>query len=227
MFARDLYGILKTSASDFRFDLIKSEMLQSGLVQSTRVVAAVSTDQSDDGSFAVSYLVTASGFYSIRGTLSQAGGLDATFYNSLTFQMLPSTNDSTGKVLGSVPPVVCAFVSWDVVESPSAQACVRRALTGFKQLSARYAGFIQPLFSETYTLSLISADSATVYVDGLRILNKTSSTSVQVDGTISLQAMTLYPVLVEFIREDSAGSAAVLKWKSRSQILEVLSSNRM
>jgi hypothetical protein len=229
LFARDLYGIHQNSARDIWFALIKTEMTPSGRVEiSTR--ASVRTNPSDDGSFSVSYLVTASGFYSIKGTLTQAGGLLATFYNSRLLQMTPSFNISSGKVLARVPPVVCSFVHWESIAAPPADACFRPELAGFSHMSAKFAGFIQPLFSETYTLSLISSESVRLYVDGLKILNKTSAVArdiYQVDGTIAFQAMTLYPVLVEFVREGSTNVSIALKWKSRSQILEVLPSDRM
>jgi hypothetical protein len=216
-------------ARDIRFELIKTEITPSGRVEfPTR--ASVRTSPSNDGSFAVSYLVTASGFYSIKGTLTQAGGLLATFYNSRLLQMAPTFNVSSGKVLARMPPVVCSFAHWETIAAPQANACFRPALAGFSQLSAKFAGFIQPLFSETYTLSLISSESVRVYVDGLRILNKTSTvkrTDFQVDGTIAFQAMTLYPLVVEFVRDGSTNVSILLKWKSRSQILEVLSSDRM
>ncbi len=236
MFARDLYGILKTTAEDFLFELIKMDMLPSGRVESAATRASIRTDPSGDGSFSVSYRTTASGFYTIKGTLTQTGGLLATFYNSRLFQMMPSFDPASGKLLPLVSPIVCTFVNWERTGAPSLDTCIRPPGTDFSKymsaplLSAKFAGFIQPLFSETYTLSLISSDYVSIYVDGLRIANKTSILSgnhVQVDGTVSLRAMEVYPIRIEFIRDGSLNFSVVIMWKSQSQVHEILPSRRM
>ena len=87
-----------------------------------------------------------------------------------------------------------------------------------------------PLFSETYTMSLISPDYVTVYVEGLKVIDKVTNASrnkLQFDGTIALQAMTMYSLLVEYIRDGGDNVSVILRWKSASQALETISSNRM
>ena len=235
MFARDSYGIKKYTSDDFHFELLKLGLKPSGQI-STRTNLPVQTARGDDGSFDVSYSVTAAGFYTIMGALTQSGGLAATYYNSLSLQMMPSFDMSTGKAQASVTPIACAFVNFDSVGLLSVDACGGPTLIDDLDLSskslfsAKFAGYIQPLFSETYTLSLISPDSASIFVDGLKIIHKASAisdSSWQVDGTIALQAMTMYPILVEYIRDSGANISIVLKWKSRSQVFEAIPSSRM
>jgi hypothetical protein len=231
LFARDSYGINQYTPDNFYFELLELGSKPSGQIL-TRTKLLVQTARGDDGSFDVYYSVTAAGFYTVMGALTQSGGLAATYYNSLSLQMMPSFDISTGKVQASVTPIACAFVNFESAGMLSVDACGGSTLIDYMDLSskslfsAKFAGYIQPLHSETYTLSLISPDSASVFVDGLKIIHKTSAIW-QVDGTIAVQAMTMYPILVEYIRDSGANISIVLKWKSRSQGFEAIPSSRM
>lgn len=228
MFVRDSYGILKDKASDFRFELVGPGNLLKPL-DSLRIQASVLADQNTDGSFTVIYLATVAGFYSIKGSLMQAGGLSATFYNSRSFRMMPSF-DLSGKVSAPLSPTVCKLINWNRTLMPSLDNCISPQMMGGSVLSAKFAGFVMPLFSETYTMSLISPDYVTVYVEGLKVIDKVTNASrnkLQFDGTIALQAMTMYSLLVEYFLDAGNNVSVILKWKSASQALETISSNRM
>ena len=236
LFARDLYGIIKFAAGDFHLALTKVQNAATRTVDSSRIQASIGAEPNADGSFTVSYLATAAGLYSIKGTLTQAGGLAATFYDSRSFRMMPTFDMITGKLLPPVSPIICAFVNFDRAVVPSTDKCVGPGIINIQQymrtslFSAKFAGFVQPLFSETYTLSLTSPGSAAVFIDGLKIVNKTSNangTRLQFDGTIALQAMTMYPILVEYIWDGGYNDSIAFKWKSSSQVLETIPSSRL
>jgi hypothetical protein len=234
LFARDSYGVLNTVAGEFRFELLKAGIpFASPGVSGIR--GSVQRVSDNDGSYAVSYLATTAGFFSIRGTLTQVGGLSATFYNSRLFRMT-SFDQSTGKPSASMPPLVCSFFILNSTGFPPMDNCTGSAIFGNAQymrsprFSARFSGYIQPLFSETYTLSLISSDYVSVWVDGVSIIKRTAASAIntlQIDGTVALQAMTMYPLVLEYVRSDDTAMSIVLKWRSRSQSFEVLPSDRM
>jgi hypothetical protein len=150
--------------------------------------------------------------------------------------MMPSFDTFSGIILPPMSPVVCSFVNFHRTMVLPIDDCIGPAPANIQQymsasvVSAKFAGFIQPLFSETYTLSLSSPDSVVIFIDGLKIVNKVSNATasrMQFEGTIALQAMALYPILVEYIRDGGHNVSIVLSWKSSSQVLEIISSSRM
>jgi hypothetical protein len=212
--------------------LLKSELGTFASDDSADIYASVQPLPNVDGSYIVSYLATAAALYTIKGTLTEVGGLLATFYSSNSFRMMP-TFDPLSHQMQTLPSTVCKISNLGTAEALPLDDCVGVPQSSLSAtlVTAKFAGFIQPIFSETYTVSVISSDSVVVFVDGLRILSKassrTSALSMNVEGTIAFQAMTVYPILFEYKKEAGAEFSIVVKWKSRSQTLEVLPTNRM
>lgn len=98
---------------------------------------------------------------------------------------------------------------------------------GSDSFSIRWTGFVQPLFSESYTFSTVSDDGIRLSIDGQRIVdNFTNHSPTEDSGTIALRAGTFYKVELEYF--DAAGSAtAQLLWSSRSQRKEVVRSSQL
>jgi hypothetical protein len=89
--------------------------------------------------------------------------------------------------------------------------------------SVRWTGFIQPLFTETYTIESYSDDGDRVWVNGQQLVNnwKTQHGSGTNSGTITLTAGVKYAITVEFM-ENSGGAAMQLFWSSASQQRQIV-----
>lgn len=85
---------------------------------------------------------------------------------------------------------------------------------GPDNFSARWSGFVQPRFSDTYTFTTVSDDLAKVWVDGKLVVDASSPHQVRLDkGTIALQAGRKYAIKVEFA--ETKGEAFMkLNWSS-------------
>ena len=89
--------------------------------------------------------------------------------------------------------------------------------------SARWTGFIQPLFSETYTIETYSDDGDRVWVNGQQLVNdwKAQHGAGTNSGTIALTAGVKYAITVEFM-ENSGGAGVQLYWSSPSQQRQIV-----
>jgi hypothetical protein len=89
--------------------------------------------------------------------------------------------------------------------------------------SARWTGFIEPLFTETYTIETFSDDGDRVWVNGQQLINnwKAQHGSGTNLGTISLTAGVRYAITVEFM-EISGGAAMQLYWSSPHQQRQIV-----
>lgn len=89
--------------------------------------------------------------------------------------------------------------------------------------SARWTGFIEPLFSETYTIETFSDDGDRVWINGQQVINdwKIQRGSGTNSGSIALTAGVKYPITVEFM-ENSGGAAMQLYWSSPSQQRQIV-----
>jgi hypothetical protein len=99
---------------------------------------------------------------------------------------------------------------------------------GTDTYSVRWTGYVQPLYTETYTFTTFSDDGDRVWVDGQLLIdnwkiqrgNKTTS------GSITLQAGQLYPITVEFY-ENSGNAAISLSWSSTSQGKQIVPQSQL
>jgi glucose/arabinose dehydrogenase len=80
--------------------------------------------------------------------------------------------------------------------------------------TVRWAGFIEPLFSETYTFSVRSDDGSRLWIGDSLLINKwVAQASTEHSGSITLQANEKIPVRLEYL-EIGGGADVALFWSS-------------
>lgn len=84
-------------------------------------------------------------------------------------------------------------------------------------LSARWSGLLQARFTEVYTLKCTSFGGVKLYIDGLVILNKPSSSERKaVQGTVAFAASAFVEIRIDYV-QDLGQFGMKLEWQSRSQ----------
>ena len=87
--------------------------------------------------------------------------------------------------------------------------------------SARWTGFVQPQFGQTYTFYTQSDDGIRLWVNGQQLINNwTDHGPTENTGTITLMAGQRYAVVLEYY-ERGGGAVASLSWSSASQPKQV------
>lgn len=93
--------------------------------------------------------------------------------------------------------------------------------------SCRWEGFIEPLYSETYTFHSKSDNGRRLWIDKQLVIDKWLDDYDQTyTGTIKLEAGKKYPIVFEYY-EDGGGANTRLEWSSSSQPQEVVPSGRL
>lgn len=88
--------------------------------------------------------------------------------------------------------------------------------------SVRWTGKVEPLYSETYTVSTLSDDGIRVWVNGQKVIDRWTHHSAAVDrGTIALAARQRYDLKVEYF-QGVGQTRARLSWSSPSQAEQVI-----
>jgi len=89
-------------------------------------------------------------------------------------------------------------------------------LIGANTFSARWTGFVQAQYSETYTFYTQSDDGVRLWVNGVQIINNwTDHNSTENSGTITLVAGVKYSIKMEYY-DNSGNAVAKLSWSSPS-----------
>ncbi|MNB80314.1 PA14 domain protein [compost metagenome] len=85
------------------------------------------------------------------------------------------------------------------------------------KFSVRWTGSIQPLFSETYTLNVVTDDGVRLWVDGKLLIDSwVIQAGERVGTSIPFKAGQRYDIRIEYF-ENTGGASAVLYWSSASQ----------
>lgn len=93
---------------------------------------------------------------------------------------------------------------------------------GGDNFSARWTGFVQPRFSDTYTFLAVSDEIAKVWVDGKLIIDASAAHQARIDkGTIALQAGKKYSIKVDYA-EHTGEAHFKLLWTSPNQNQQVV-----
>ncbi len=93
--------------------------------------------------------------------------------------------------------------------------------------SARWTGFVQPRYSDTYTFATVSDDVAKVWIDGKLVIDASEPHEVQIDkATVELQAGKRYPIKVEYA-EHTGEAFLKLLWSSPNQRQEIVPRDRL
>ncbi|MEM7375280.1 MAG: PA14 domain-containing protein [Bacteroidota bacterium] len=136
----------------------------------------------------------------------QAGGgtgLRATYYDNIDF---------TGSTLVRIDPEV--DFNWGTGSPDPA--------IGADTYSARWSGYIQSLYSETYTFSANTDDGFRLWVDGEQVINSWINQAPTVHaGTKTMIAGQKVPIVVEYY-ENGGGAVAELSWSSTNQGNEII-----
>ncbi|MDF2456566.1 MAG: hypothetical protein K0R51_2559, partial [Cytophagaceae bacterium] len=149
-------------------------------------------------------------------------GLKGEYYN---------TNNLTGSIVLTKPNEAIDF-DW-TTNSPQA------VTVNNDNFSARWTGYVQPLYSETYTFYVTSDDGNRLYVDNMSVPLSLTPTNVadpadswadhgpaEYYGTITLIAGKKYNIKVEYA-EKGGGAMINLKWSSTSQTKAVIPSTQL
>lgn len=88
--------------------------------------------------------------------------------------------------------------------------------------SIRWAGQIEPLYSETYTFYTTSDDGVRLWVDGKKLIdNWTDHSATENSGNITLTAGQMYNIKLEYYNNSGEGEIK-LEWSSTRQAKEVV-----
>jgi hypothetical protein len=137
-----------------------------------------------------------------------SNGLSATYYDNINF---------TGATVARIDPTV--NFNWG--EGSPAPGI------GADTFSVRWAGQVQPEFTQTYTFYTTSDDGVRLFVNGQLIINNfTNHSATENSGTIALVAGQKYDILMEYY-EDGVDAVATLSWSSASQAKQIIPQNRL
>ncbi|HEY3323601.1 MAG TPA: PA14 domain-containing protein [Planctomycetota bacterium] len=88
--------------------------------------------------------------------------------------------------------------------------------------SVRWAGQVQPQYSETYTFYTSSDDGVRLWVNGQQLINNwTAHATTENSGTIALTAGQKYDIKMEYY-QGTGGSCAMLSWSSLSTFKAII-----
>jgi regulation of enolase protein 1 (concanavalin A-like superfamily) len=90
-----------------------------------------------------------------------------------------------------------------------------------------WTGYVQPIFSETYTFEVESSDGATLTVNGQQLVNRLGpQTDTKWSGTIALTAGTKVPITLTY--ENVTNTSQVhLRWSSADQPYQVVAETQL
>jgi len=90
------------------------------------------------------------------------------------------------------------------------------------KFSARWTGYIEPNFSETYSFHTSTDDGVRLWIDGQLIIDQWhGQAETEFTGAIRLEAGTRYPIVMEYF-DDMGGAAAKLSWSSASEAKSIV-----
>ncbi|HMX41926.1 MAG TPA: PA14 domain-containing protein, partial [Saprospiraceae bacterium] len=93
--------------------------------------------------------------------------------------------------------------------------------------TARWTGFVQPLFSETYAFSVSSDDGCRLWVgDSLLIDKWAPQATTQHSASVALQAGQKYRLRLEYL-EVTGGANVQLLWSSPHQVREIVPKHQL
>lgn len=88
--------------------------------------------------------------------------------------------------------------------------------------TVRWTGFVEPLYSQTYTFYTQTDDGARLWVNGQLLVDKwVDQGNIEWSNTIALTAHQKYPILMEYY-ENAGAAAAKLSWSSLGQAKQVI-----
>ncbi len=93
--------------------------------------------------------------------------------------------------------------------------------------SARWVGFVEPRYSETYRFYVRSDDGARLWVDGRALVDEWNDHGPRTfSGTVFLEAGRRYPIRLEYY-ENGGGAMVRLEWSSANQTRQVIPESQL
>ena len=92
--------------------------------------------------------------------------------------------------------------------------------------TAVWTGYLQPLYSETYTLDARADDGIRVWIDGDLVVDRWERAEGDARGTVRLEAGRMHTIRVEYY-ETKQNASAQLFWSSPSQLKEIIPRDRL
>jgi regulation of enolase protein 1 (concanavalin A-like superfamily) len=134
-------------------------------------------------------------------------GLLGSYYANTTFSGTPAFTEVDGTV----------DFTWGA-GAPGTKAGIAAGST----YSVEWTGFVQPIFTETYTFGVESSDGALLMVNGQTVINDlVAQADTTVTGTIALTAGVKYPIALQYLNV-SKTSQVHLRWQSAHQPFGVI-----
>jgi len=89
--------------------------------------------------------------------------------------------------------------------------------------TAQWTGYVEPLYSETYSFEAEADDGIRVWIDGQLVIDQSDDRQATeaINGTIRLDTGSKYPIRVEYY-EQKVNASVRLFWSSRSQVREII-----
>ena len=140
-----------------------------------------------DGTYTADYTVPSGGTFFVSVELFQAGGLNAEYFNNLSWTGSPAVN--------KVDPTIDFGYSNFFKTQPT-------------NISVRWSGILVPPYTESYTFYMFGDDFMEVYINDVLFANPTCCSWVT--QIIALSANTKNKILVKF--RDTNGTQAIFKW---------------
>ncbi len=97
----------------------------------------------------------------------------------------------------------------------------------YTNYTVRWTGMVQPLFTETYTFTTTTDDGVRLWVNGQELINRwTPQAPASWRGSISLQALQVYPIEMDYFQA-GGGAIAHLAWSSPSTPLAIIPQSQL
>ena len=100
------------------------------------------------------------------------------------------------------------------------------AITAADTWSARWSGFVTPLYTQTYTFYTNTDDGARLWVNGKLIIDQWTNTGAEQNGTIALTAGQRTAIRLEYF-QSTGTAAASLSWSSTSQPKQIIPQSQL
>ena len=152
------------------------------------------------------------GYETIHSMLGNGTGLLGKYYRNTL-----SINPFVGTPLTRTDPTI--DFNWNAVSpDPSIPPT---------NYTVRWTGMVQPLFNETYSFSTTTDDGVRLWVNGQELINEwVPQAPTTWSGSISLQALQLYPVEMDYFQA-GGGAVAELSWSSPSTMQSIIPQSQL
>ena len=167
------------------------------------------------GKYEATYAVSRSGLFQMAVSAADVGGrgLFAVYFDGTVL-------DNGPRLSSQVDPVV--DFDWSLT-SPIPNVSWSQA--GF---SARWAGYIKPVYSELYTFYTLTDAGARLLVNGTVIIDQLNASGQQeYMGTIFLTSGVLYDIRLEYVSGASNDRKLTLAWQSIDQVKQVVPNSQL